>query len=451
MNSRKGIICAAALLLGVISASASAAVRIGVDTFTCGASNIDPAVAESMTEMFITELSKSGAFEVYERTRLESVAREQRLSMSGMVSPDTLVRVGRLAGVEWIITGAVTQFTESNSGGVIPIGDFGLALGNYTGVVTIDIRTIDTTTGAVTSAVRQEGRASRSTNAIAYEGAVIGGTEYGGVGAEAAMKAVKKAVRELERRIGGVEYHVIKVQSDSALIDIGSTRGAEKGALYAVYGEGDVIRDHRGNILDTEKVYYALLKVVEVKPNYSRCTYVAEKGGPRLIRTGDPIESIEPGAPARALPIAKRRKMPTIDFDAPPAASAPGSAPMPPASAHRYADEGGPVFRPDSKVDINKCTDERLILAYNIPDNRRNSMQILYKNGARLYKGKNYSKAYNMFVRATDSNFDVLNIYWAGMSALKSGNRANARKWLNKALEIHPDYIPAQRALNQLR
>ena len=471
MSNRKGLLCAAVLSLCALCASpALAVIRVGVDTFRSGASNIDPAVADSLTEMFITEMANSGVFQVFERTQLESVAREQRLSMSGMVSPQTLVKVGRLAGVEWIVTGAVTQFTESKTGGIIPIGDFGLALGSYTGVVTLDIRTIDTTTGAVTSAIRQEGRAERSSGGAVYEGIVIGGAEYGGVGSEAAMKAVKKVVRELERRIGGVEYHVIKVESDRALIDIGSSKGATKGALYAVYAEGDPIRDHMGNILDTEKLYYALLKVVEVKPNYSRCAYVAEKGGPSMIRAGDLIESIEPGAQARGLPIAERRLRKPLDFgpSSGPApapgqqyqAPAPGTAgqggqqtppPSPSYGGGRYAYEGGPIFRPYKGVDINKCSDAKLIKAYNIPDNRRGSMEILYKNGIRLYNGGNYRSAYNMFVRGTDSPYDVLNTYWAGMSALKAGDSKNAKKWLNKTLEMHPDYVPAQRALRQVR
>ncbi len=447
MRSSKKVLCSFLVVMALAFASpAFSAIRIGVDTFRNGASNIDPGVARSLTEMFITELSKSGVFQVFERTQLEAVAREQRLSMSGQVSPETLVKVGRLAGVEWIITGAVTEFTEANEGIAYGKKNFGIALGNYRGTVTIDIRTIDTTTGAVTASLRQQGVASRSTSGVAYEGFAIGGSEHGGVGAQAAMKAVKKAVRELERRLGGVEYHVIKHDRKRPLIDVGSVNGAAKGDLYAVYAEGKPIRDHKGNILDTEKLYYALLKVVDVKPNYSACAYVAEKGGPGAIREGDLIEPIDPGAQARGLQITKR-EMPKH----PPIGGAPGKGGMPPAHGMPPAPgEGGPIFRPQPGVDVNNCTDANLIKAYNAPDGVRRNTEILFNNGMKFYKAGNYRKAYDMFARA-DSPSDVLNTYWAGMSALKIGDRKNARKWLEKALQMHPDYVPAQKALKQVK
>jgi len=302
----------AALVL-VVSASAlpaGAVIRIGVDWFRPGARNVSPHVAEALTEMFITELSHSGAFQVYERTQLEKIAREQRLSMSGAVDARTLVRVGKLAGVEWIITGAVTQFDERLAGGVLPLHNVGLALGSYIGTVTLDIRTIDTTTGAITAAVREVGKASRTAAGAVYDGAIVGMTQYGGVGSQAAMKAVKRVVRELERRIGGVEYHVIKVDKKRALIDLGSTKGAAKGDLYGVYEEGELIRDLHGNVIGAEKVFHALLKVVEVKPNYSVCAYVKGKGGPADIRAGDLLEQVERGEAARNLPVTPDRVAP---------------------------------------------------------------------------------------------------------------------------------------------
>ncbi|WP_462363516.1 CsgG/HfaB family protein, partial [Pyramidobacter porci] len=186
---RTRTLCAAALLVsGVLLSPAAAVIRIGVDRFRSGAPGVSPDVADAVTEMFITQLSNSGSFQVYERTALEKVAREQRLSMSGLVSESTLVKVGRLAGVEWIITGAVTQFDEKQTGGVLPIHGFGLAVGTNVGTVTLDVRTIDTTTGAITAALRKTGAASRAIAGAVYEGTVIGTTQYGGVGSQAAMK-----------------------------------------------------------------------------------------------------------------------------------------------------------------------------------------------------------------------------------------------------------------------
>lgn len=462
---RMRTLCAAALLMScVLLSPAAAVIRIGVDRFRSGAPGVSPDVADALTEMFITELSNSGSFQVYERTALEKVAREQRLSMSGLVSESTLVKVGRLAGVEWIITGAVTQFDEQQTGGVLPIHNFGLAVGSNVGTVTLDVRTIDTTTGAITAALRKTGAASRAIAGAVYEGTVIGTTQYGGVGSQAAMKAVKRTVRELERRIGGVAYHVIKVTPQRALIDMGSAKGAAKGQLYGVYEEGEPIRAIDGSIIDAEKVYHALVKVVEVKPNYSLCAYVKGKGGPASIRVGDLLDEIDPGESARSLPVTAERLAPDAPApeitgsETPPEPTVP-DAPLPPKSDKtgkisvpgQYADEGGPVFKDNPPVNVNNCTDDRLFSAYNMPANRLSNLRIIYRNGQRSYKAGQYRSAYSMFNRsARENSFDLLNTYWAGMSALKCGDKKNARKCFDAVLAVNPNYQPAQRALKQL-
>ena len=462
---RTRTLCAAAFLItSVLLSPAAAVIRIGVDRFRSGAPGVSSDVADALTEMFITELSNSGSFQVYERTALEKVAREQRLSMSGLVSESTLVKVGRLAGVEWIITGAVTQFDEQQTGGVLPIHNFGLAVGSNVGTVTLDVRTIDTTTGAIPAALRQTGAASRAIAGAVYEGTVIGTTQYGGVGSQAAMKAVKRVVRELERRIGGVAYHVIKVTPQRALIDMGSAKGAAKGQLYGVYEEGEPIRAIDGSIIDAEKVYHALVKVVEVKPNYSLCAYVKGKGGPTSIRTGDLLDEIDPGESARSLPVTAERLVPDAPApviagsEAPPEPTVPDAPPLPQSDKTgkgsvpgQYADEGGPVFKDNPPVNVNSCTDDRLFTAYNMPANRLSNLRIIYRNGQRSYKAGQYRSAYSMFNRsARENSFDLLNTYWAGMSALKCGDKKNARKCFDAVLAINPNYQPAQKALKHL-
>ena len=49
-------------------------------------------------------------FKVIERTQLESILQEQRLSLSGALSPETLKTIGKIAGVDGIILGTITTY-----------------------------------------------------------------------------------------------------------------------------------------------------------------------------------------------------------------------------------------------------------------------------------------------------------------------------------------------------
>lgn len=65
-------------------------------------------VAEWMT----TSLSKTGAFEVYERLSLEKLMKEHKMGMTGLIDEETIARIGKMRGVEAIITGSVIKFGD---------------------------------------------------------------------------------------------------------------------------------------------------------------------------------------------------------------------------------------------------------------------------------------------------------------------------------------------------
>src|ERR1700759_4386289 len=74
--------------------------------------------AAAAQDVFVTELVKSGKFRVVEREQLEALMQEKNLSLSGDIDPKTAVRVGKLLGVNYLLTGAVTEYgTTDVSGG----------------------------------------------------------------------------------------------------------------------------------------------------------------------------------------------------------------------------------------------------------------------------------------------------------------------------------------------
>ncbi len=107
--------------------------------------------AAAAQDVFVTELVKSGKFRVVEREQLEELMKEKNLSLSGDVDPSTAVKIGKLLGVNYLLTGAVTEYgaqeTGAHGGGIGRLPGFSAGKKNF--VAALNARLIDTSTGEV--------------------------------------------------------------------------------------------------------------------------------------------------------------------------------------------------------------------------------------------------------------------------------------------------------------
>ena len=99
--------------------------------------------ATAAQDVFVTELVKSGKFRVVEREQLEALMKEKGLALSGDVDPSTAVRIGKLLGVNYLLTGAVTEYGNTHVEG----GGGGVFAGKKKFVAALNARIIDTSTG----------------------------------------------------------------------------------------------------------------------------------------------------------------------------------------------------------------------------------------------------------------------------------------------------------------
>ena len=149
----------AALLLAVVAAPAATSAassdkpRIAVIEFKNKADNQwwYHGGAEAAQDVFVTELVKSGKFRVVEREQLQALMAEKNLTLSGDVDPSTAVRIGKLLGVNYLLTGAVTEYGVTEKGGHAPgIRRLpGVSAGKKTFVAAMNARLIDTSTGEI--------------------------------------------------------------------------------------------------------------------------------------------------------------------------------------------------------------------------------------------------------------------------------------------------------------
>ena len=107
--------------------------------------------AEAAQDVFVTELVKSGKFRVVEREQLQALMQEKNLTLSGDLDPATAVRVGKLLGVNYLLTGAVTEYgvtdKSAHGSGIRKLPGF--SAGKRTFVAALNARLIDTSTGEI--------------------------------------------------------------------------------------------------------------------------------------------------------------------------------------------------------------------------------------------------------------------------------------------------------------
>ena len=115
-------------------------------------------MGEGIAEMLTTALVKTGNYRVIERRELDQILKEQDLGASGIVTPQSAAKIGKVLGVELAVMGAVTEFgyKKSDTGGRIK--GIGLGLQSQSATVGIDCLMVNTTTAEIVAAdnVRKE-------------------------------------------------------------------------------------------------------------------------------------------------------------------------------------------------------------------------------------------------------------------------------------------------------
>ena len=93
--------------------AASGVKKVAVVDFTNIEGNVT-ALGRFIAEEFSVALAESGKdFQVVDRTHLKSIIKEHKLSKTGLIDPDTARQLGKIAGVEALITGSLTPFGDS--------------------------------------------------------------------------------------------------------------------------------------------------------------------------------------------------------------------------------------------------------------------------------------------------------------------------------------------------
>lgn len=283
--SRK-IACLALLAL-IIAPFSFAAPRLAVVDFENKSQHGGWRVGRGAADMLTTELVRGSNFEIYERDRLNSLMQEQNLGQSGRVDPATAAKIGKIIGVDYIVTGAVTEYGQSGSG----VGGGGVSVGKKGYHSSVDVRIVDVNTSRIIFA--ETGSGSKSSVNVKVFG-FGGGEKFNEKHATATMRdAIGEVIGKIKSAnltasSGGGSAAAAStsktalladVAGNNVILNVGSSAGFEVGQELTIKRKGREIKDPAtGKVIKTTYDTLGKIKLTSVEGAYSEGTIIEGDG-----------------------------------------------------------------------------------------------------------------------------------------------------------------------------
>jgi curli biogenesis system outer membrane secretion channel CsgG len=213
--------------------------RVGVVNFQNKTASRVLGIGESAAEILGTILQKTERFIVIPQQDMESILAQQRLGATGAINPDTAAKMGQILGLNAIVTGSITAYSETEEG-----YDYLVSKGKkQIARVTVDYRIVDTTTGVQLLADSGAGIYEKSA------GSVLGmGTKASydtdlrdGALRDALTKAMVNMMKQLESQPW--KGKIAKVTGNKLYINAGKKTGLQVGDKLDIYRVGEDIID----------------------------------------------------------------------------------------------------------------------------------------------------------------------------------------------------------------
>ena len=273
------------------AASSGKQVRLGVMRFLSRAEGISADHAAAVGDVFARMLTSSKTISVIERDQLDAIASEHQLVMSGMVTEESAVKIGRIAGCQYMILGAVTNIEKSESSTNVFI--FGTS--KQSAVATIDVRVVDVETTEVKLSLSETGTSSQKGTSFNFYGLTNDKLSLEGMEAGAIADAASRLSLKVREALTGEYAQVIDADAKDVTLSIGATGGAQNGKMFRVYTDGAEIFDADGHSLGHRMNDIAVVKIVDVQRDFSIAETAGKGAGNiSLVRRGDKIYPVTP-------------------------------------------------------------------------------------------------------------------------------------------------------------
>ncbi|KJS03372.1 MAG: hypothetical protein VR65_01585 [Desulfobulbaceae bacterium BRH_c16a] len=195
--------------------------KIAVLDFVMIGEKMEPeGIGAILSEWFITSIVQSGRYDVVERAMLQKIIAEQNLSTTGLVDESTASQLGKLLGVDVIITGSILKVRNT---------------------MDINARIISVQSGSIIAAESISSNSDKDYHEL-----------------------VKQLTAKIMQNFPLTGY-IVKKDKKTATIDLGSMAGLVSGTDFVVYKEGEVIKHPKtGEVLDVEQIITGRIRITKV-------------------------------------------------------------------------------------------------------------------------------------------------------------------------------------------
>jgi curli biogenesis system outer membrane secretion channel CsgG len=229
----------------------------------------DQDVGKGISLLLEQKLVQDGKYRVIDRNAMDKILKEQNFSNSDRADASTAAKIGRILGVNAIITGTITQFGRDDKH--MGVGGGGYGLGRYglggvgkneaKAVVNVTAKIIDINTAEILAVATGTGESKRG----GFKLGGGGGDWSGGGGGQLDMgssnfansilgEAVNASVASLGQQLDDkadslptvkvtVSGLVADVEGNTVILNVGTKAGVKVGDRLAVSHKGKEIRD----------------------------------------------------------------------------------------------------------------------------------------------------------------------------------------------------------------
>ncbi|MBV8807743.1 MAG: curli production assembly protein CsgG [Acidobacteriaceae bacterium] len=271
-------------------------------------------IGKGISDLLVDQLLKDGNYRVIERNALDKVLKEQNFSNSDRADSTTAAKIGKVLGVDAIITGDITQFgrDDQNTGAGGALGHWDkygigkIGMHKAKAVVAVTARIIDVNTAEILASETGKGESQRSGTNLLGGGA--SGFTAGGGGVDMSSsnfsqtiigEAVHGAVTDLGSKLSGdsgkmptnvvpVNGLVADATGNQITINVGSKGGVHVGDTLVVSRVSRVIKDPAtGKPLRTVEEPVGKIQITQVDDSSAVGTF-SGAGQPKV---GDAIKN----------------------------------------------------------------------------------------------------------------------------------------------------------------